>query len=167
MPADATADHEMGMLVQLAKGRPIRGGLDVGVGAVVDGELFGAGLVKAYNNESERAKHPRVVAGKDLIQYLDAKSHDPGTDFKAQFERGMAHQVRDFLIEDFEDGEWVLDYAGPKMRETMLNPETSQMLVAARAFAHNSRLEFQARGNQKLFERYSKVLRYLDARIAP
>jgi hypothetical protein len=35
------------MLIQLAAGTPLRGGVDVGTGIEVDGELFGAACVKA------------------------------------------------------------------------------------------------------------------------
>jgi len=157
------------MLVQLAMGRPIRGGLDVGVGTEVDGELFGAALVKAYENESKRAQYPRIVVGKELVQYLEVKSQDPATDLKGQFERGVARGVNNLLLENFDgDGEWILDYAGPAMRELMLNVETSLLLAQARAFAHKCRMEFQARGKdgRLLFERYSRVVRYLDARAS-
>lgn len=150
------------MLVQLAMGRPIRGGLDVGIAAEVDGELFGAALVKAYQNESERAQHPRLVVGKELVNYLDTMSHNP-----APIERGLAQGLRDLLLENFDgDGEWILDYAGPGMRAIM--PDATGFLAPASAFARRSRSEFQACGErgEKLSERYAKVIRYLDARAS-
>lgn len=48
-------------LVQLAKGRPVRCGLDVGTAAEIDGQLIGPAVVKAYVLESQRAKYPRAV----------------------------------------------------------------------------------------------------------
>jgi len=153
------------MLMQLAMGRPIRGGLDVGIAAEVDGELFGAALVKAYQNESQKAQHPRIVVGKELVKYLETNSQNPATDLKGQFERELANGLRSLLLDNFDgDGEWILDYAGPKMRAIM--PGASGFLPTSSAFARKCRSEFQARGEagKKLFERYSKVVRYLDAR---
>ena len=156
------------MLTQLAMGRPIRGGLDVGIATEVDGELFGAAVVKAYQNESQHAQYPRIVVGKGLVQYLqhlEFKSHDPAIGENRRFELAMARGVRELLLENFDgDGEWILDYAGSKMQAVMPHARTAGLLADARAFAHKGCTEFQARGKQErlLFERYSKLVRYLD-----
>ncbi len=67
---DMLATSAAVMMLQLAVGRPIRGGIDVGAGIEVDGELFGAALVKSYQAEAKRARHPRIVVGKGFIEYL-------------------------------------------------------------------------------------------------
>ena len=154
------------MLVQLAEGHPIRGGLDVGTGIVVDGELFGASLVKAYRIESMRAKMPRLVVGAGLVDYLRASTRAPGAEFERQFERMMATKMLGLLVQD-SDGEWMIDYAGEQIRDLMAGVLFDSMLVQAQAFAHRARDEFKAQGptGEKLFERYSCVVRYLDARI--
>jgi hypothetical protein len=158
------------MLVQLAMGHPIRGGLDVGTGMDVDGELFGAGLVKAYRLESTRAQHPRLVVGSGLVDYLRASAQAPGVELARRFERQMASGLLGLVAKD-EDGEWIVDYAGPKAREFIvgnLDAREIGMFPQARAFAHRCRSEFQQQGVQgeKLFGRYSKLVRYLDARAA-
>jgi hypothetical protein len=78
------------MLIQLAAGRPIRGGLEVATGIEVDDELFGAAYVKAYEIESSRTKYPRLVVGEGLANYLRSSLHAPGDTIERQFERKMA-----------------------------------------------------------------------------
>jgi hypothetical protein len=156
------------MLVQLALGHPIRGGLDVGTGMEMDGELFGAALVKAYRLESQRAGHPRLAVGQGLVDYIKASTQAPGPALERQLERRMATALLGLIIKD-DDGEWVVDYAGPSARQFILgNLSTADVPVfaRARAFAHRSREDFRARGKDgaKLFARYSKLVRYLDAR---
>jgi hypothetical protein len=158
------------MLVQLATGNPIRGGLDVGTGIDIDGELFGAALVKAYRLESTRAQHPRLVVGRGLVDYLKASTRAPGSEIERQFERRMATGVTGLIMQD-EDDEWIVDYAGPKAREFIvgnLKASDIPIFAHARAFAHRSRTAFQAQGagGEKLFARYSKLVRYLDARAS-
>jgi hypothetical protein len=154
------------MLVQLAAGRPIRGGLDVGTGMEVDGELFGASLVKAYRLESKEAQHPRLVVGPGLVNYLTTCTQAPGEELEARFERSMAAACLGLLVAD-EDGHMIVDYAGPKARGLLLgslDPGDVGIVPAARAFAHRSRDDFRRLGDNKLFDRYSKLVRYLDAR---
>jgi hypothetical protein len=59
-------------LGQLARGKPIRVGIDAGTGIEVDDQLFGAGLVKAYCLESEAAQWPRIAVGNTLVMCLDS-----------------------------------------------------------------------------------------------
>jgi hypothetical protein len=65
------------------------------------------------------------------------------------------------------DGEWIVDYAGPHAHQLLLNKGVGPAVLAdARAFAHRARDEFR-RGTDveasKLFDRYSQLVRYLDA----
>ena len=158
------------MLVQLAIGHPIRGGLDVGTGMVVDDELFGAAIVKAYRLESQRAGHPRLVVGHGLLNYIRTSTQAPGAEPERQMERRMATGLSGLIMRD-EDGEWIVDYAGPRAREFILGSLSASdipVFARARTFASRSRTDFRERGadGAKLFERYSKVVRYLDARAS-
>ena len=154
------------MLVQLAAKRPIRGGLDVGTGMEVDGELFGASLVKAYVLESQRAKQPRLAVGPTLVDYLTAGTRAPGEGLEQRFERLMATKCLDLLTKD-EDGLAIVDYAGKGARELMDGTQTPVLVRQAQAFAHECRDRYQRLGKdgETLFERYSKVAGYLDARV--
>ena len=153
------------MLVQLGAGRPIRGGLDVGTGLEIDGELFGAAFVKAYELESKRAKHPRLLVGQGLVDYLRASLQTPGEEFERQLERKLANDMLDGLVKRDEDGEWIVHYAGPFARK-LAPTYWPDLLDRARAFARTSRAQFSLgtdNESRKLFERYSKLLRYLES----
>lgn len=151
------------MLMQLSIGKPIRGGVDVGTGIEVEEQLFGAALVKAYMLESQVAQHPRIVVGEALADYVGVACDAPGSDLEAQFARKLACRMRDLLARD-EDHQWILDYAGPQARFIFQSAEPSGLLSQAREFVNSSRQRWRDEGNAKLFERYSKVARYLDAR---
>jgi hypothetical protein len=157
------------MLAQLAMGHPIRGGIDVGTGMEVDGELFGASIVKAYRLESKRAHHPRLIVGQDLVNYIKASTTAPGLEAERQLERLMATALLPLIVRD-EDREWIVDYAGPKAKEFTggLRAADIPIFAEARAFAHRSRSQYQQQGAEgiKLFEYYSRVVRYLDARAS-
>lgn len=152
------------MLVQLAAGKPVRGGLDVGTGIEIEEELFGAACVKAYELESKRAKFPRLVVGQGLVDYLRSSKEAPGQELEGQFERRMAEGQLGLLRKDF-DGEWIVDYAGP-FAHRLFGGTLPALLAAARGFAHPERERFQQGADdesRKLFERYSHLVRYLDA----
>jgi SEC-C motif len=149
--------------VQLAAERPIRGGIDVGTGMEVDGELFGASLVKAYLLESKHAKHPRLVVGQDLVNYLTTSTRSPKDGIEGQAERNLAQNILQMLKLDF-DNEWIVDHAGPRARELL--PRLTEILEPAMTFARHSRDGFIGRRDEKgqeLFRRYSSLVRYLEA----
>jgi hypothetical protein len=154
------------MLVQLAVRRPVRGGLEVGTAIEVDGELFGAAFVNAYEIESKRAKYPRLVVGAGLLRYLQQLSRSAGGEIEDRFKRQMAQGCAGLLKKDF-DGEWIVDYAGPRAHEFFLKGSVDPGLVqAARTFARDAREEWQPRtegDGPKIFDKYCQLVRYLDA----
>jgi hypothetical protein len=155
------------MLMQLAIGYPIRGGLDVGTGLVVDGEFFGAALVKAYRLEN-KAEHPRLVVGDELVRYLTISAGLKGASIERQMEAKLGAKCLTFLIRD-QDEKWILDYAGPGARSVLPSQPSGEIVARARAFAQASRTGFQKDSSKLgriLFERYSKLVRYLDSRAA-
>ena len=181
------------MLMQLAIGYPIRGGLDVGTGLEVDGEFFGAALVKAYRLESKaehprlvvgdeffgaarvkpyrlesKAEHPRLVVGDELVRYLKTNARPEGPGIEQQMQALLAAKCLTFLIRD-QDGKWILDYAGPGARSVLEQQPSGEIVAKARAFAQQSRTQFQKDSSKlglTLFQRYSKLVRYLDSRAA-
>ena len=163
---DALAACSSLMLVQLAGRRPIRGGIDVGAGIEVDGEFFGAALVKAYELESHRAKYPRVVVGDTLVGYLQSAERTPGESLEERCARELTRGALSYIRRD-SDGEWILDYAGSQPQKDVLsNVPGAIVLQQARRFAHEYRAGLRERTDddgRKLFERYSQLVRYLDA----
>jgi hypothetical protein len=160
---DVLATCAVLMSVQLAAERPIRGGIDVGTGMEIDGELFGPALVKAYVLESKRAKYPRLAVGQDLVNYLMTSARSGMPEIEGQYQRKMAEGIVPLLKRD-ADQQWIVDYAGPKAREFL--PRLTDMLGPAKAFAQRTRAELMPRQDeegQKLFGRYTQLVRYLEA----
>ena len=63
-------------IINLAKGLPLRGGIEVGIAAKMkDGDIYGAALNEAHYLEDRVAKHPRIVIGDELVRYLRSEEH--------------------------------------------------------------------------------------------
>jgi hypothetical protein len=153
------------MPTMLSGGSPVRGGLDVGTGVEIDKELFGASLVKAYELESKRAKYPRIVVGQQFVNYLGESIRTPRVGIESETERRMASTISRLLKKD-SDGETIIDWAGDSARELVFKNLQDVFFGDARKFAEKSREEFRGCANKEgetLFERYSKLVRYMDA----
>jgi hypothetical protein len=129
--------------------------------------------VKSYQAEAKRAQHPRIVVGKGLMGYLDSSTKAPGREIERQLERNLAGGCLQHIARD-TDGETIVDYAGEFVLKNSGVPR--EMLKAAYDFAKRSRDEFAPNGKhatsgeyddgerQKLFDRYSRTLQYLESR---
>ena len=146
-------------LLQLAQGKPIRGGIDVGTGIEADGHLFGAAVVKAYRLESKTAQYARVAVGDTLVEYLDVASQSSGSDIRAEFERSIARQLRAIVAKD-DDGSWMLDYLGPASKEIFGGTLPTDMVKMAEEFIEVSRNRWRQE-DSKLFD----LARYFDRRV--
>ncbi len=147
-------------LYQLAEGQPLRGGIDVATALESEDELFGAAVAKAYVLESEHAKYPRLAVGDGLISYLQASAdpESPADPFERAFASDMLNR---FFAKDL-DGQTIVDYAGAGVRDAI--PPTTHLLVPAKAFAVQERERFRISGNEKLLQRYTQLVAYLDSR---
>jgi len=151
-------------LQQLAAGKPIRGGIDIGTGIRAEGQLFGAAVVKAYRLESKRAGYPRILVGSDLVKHLDAMASTPRRSPEEKLIASMAGDLRRLLRRD-SDAEWILDYLG-EYASNLLGPLFEAGLAdQAYAFVRTSREHWRPR-DERLFERYSQLQRYFDASAA-
>ena len=134
----------------------------MGTGIEMDGELFGASLVKAYLMESRHANYPRVAVGQDFVNYLITSTKASLTGIEGEVERTMAEGILRWLKRDSDD-QWIIDYAGQAAPEQL--PGLSEMLGPAKAFAERSRAKYMGRQGEegrKLFDRYSMLVRYLE-----
>jgi hypothetical protein len=152
------------MLMSLAMGHPIRGGLDVGTGTEVeDGQLHGPAVVKAYELESIWAEYPRVVVGKTLADYLQVKAKQTG-DLTIQYEAQVATSVREMLSQD-ADGQTIVDYMGKTFKDKISKVVDRGLIHKAQQFAERSLRDFEAKGDEKLASRYGRLVRYFERRI--
>jgi hypothetical protein len=67
------------MIASFAKGNPIRGGVDIGPCLTLsETEVYGAALERAYYLESVVADYPRIVIGKEFLDYISyVANHEP------------------------------------------------------------------------------------------
>jgi hypothetical protein len=150
-------------VIQLARGKPLRGGVDVGTGIETADQLFGASVVKAYELESEVAQYPRIVVGSTLREYLDALSLQPADnpDPLARYEIVQAKRALRLLTLD-EDGQWILDSLGDGFREDLGANLPVGVVHDAHQFVRESVRKWQR--HEKLGPRYKWLARYFSKR---
>jgi hypothetical protein len=139
---------------------PIRGGVDVGVGAVFERELYSAALAKAVELE-EQASVPRVLAGEHLLGYIDSMARADGADLTTGHMRELAMGIRGFLAEDPDDRKIFVDFLGERFRNRAAVP-TGQVEAAWR-FVQKALAAFA--DNPKLLPKYQWLDRYFRSRL--
>lgn len=146
-------------LIGLARGQPIRGGIEVSWGVELHkNELYGPAVANAYVLESTIAQYPRIVVGRYAIDYLHYVSQLPGNDVRTRFSRGFAESVLGLTIRD-EDGAYCIHFLSEVFRDVANSPH-EKLLPAARSFIE-SQLEEHANCD-KLRTRYERLNDYFD-----
>ncbi len=150
-------------LASLAVGRPFRAGIEIGVGAMIDGnEPFGSALVRAYDLESHAAEYPRVVVGDHLRRYLE-NGHTEFEDAKEEeWFRRLAGMAKRQMIQD-SDGVWMLHPLGEEFWSTFGGKGIDSDTVR-RAYEYvEQQIEMHVGSdNPKLAARYTTLLAYFD-----
>jgi len=157
-------------LAFLSLGYPLRGGVAVGLASdSVPPTIYGPALNEAVRLESRVAKHPRVVCGRSIENYLQHLSQRQGDSLDARFESLMATACRGLVVTD-SDGELILDYLGSEARGVLNDAEGSGVLDMGRKvheFFQSQIAEWNKKGCKKLVERYTAASRYVDSRLGP
>jgi hypothetical protein len=140
---------------------PLRGGVDVGVGAEIAGELYSAALAKAVELE-ERADVPRVLVGERLLEYIEWMAETAnGDDLTRDFMRDLAIGARGFFTEDPGDGKIFVDFLGERFRDRAAVP--AGQVEHAWRFVQKALAAFA--GNPKLLPKYQWLDRYFRSRL--
>ena len=150
------------MLIALGRGIPLRAGIDAGtgmIGMLDNDEVYGPVFLSAYALENSKAEYPRAVVGEGLLNYLDSLEKLPGT------HPGVGHG--DLAARRAADCRELLCNA-PDDKRTMLHILSSVITKSvrphtARAWVHEEYESHRAAGNDKLTERYRRLLDYFDA----
>ena len=148
-------------LLSLAQGIPWRAGVDVGIGMeVFPNEVYGPALLNAYTLESRMAEYPRILVGRGLVDYLNFMEHLAPAEPLDAYAARMATRSKEF-ISTSDDGWPMLHMLSPAVLKASAN------LVAAKRTAHQWVREqcgqFWSQNDEKLFRRYTRLLRYFDA----
>lgn len=130
----------------------IRGGVTIGPLAKSYGQIFGPGLVRAYELESKEAKYPRILVDKCVIEEFDRNPrlcvHDPKTD--AAYLRGM--------LQKDADGKLFVDYLRVVAGELDDPSAYPGHMTKLRDFIDERLKEFA--GNENVREKYEWLSRY-------
>lgn len=162
------------LLLSLASKKAFRAGIEVGLGTELDnGEIYGPVLYKAYDLESKIAEYPRIVIGRELINYLTqlANGHKQLPEqAKEDVElcKLMAMRCLKMVVQDL-DNVPILDYLGNEFFQSINeNPERAKefrdVSNLAFKFVESEYLKRKQAGNKKLALRYYLLLNYFKAR---
>ena len=162
------------LLLSLATKKAFRAGIEVGLGTELDnGEIYGPVLYKAYELESKVAEYPRIVVGRELINYLTslANAHEQlpeQTKEDVELCKLMATNCLKMIVRDL-DGVPILDYLGTEFLQSINeNPERAKELEGvfnlAFQFVESEYSKRKQAGNKKLALRYYLLLNYFKAK---
>jgi hypothetical protein len=156
-------------VMQLAVGKndledtlPLRGGIDVGVGISVDGDVFTAGLAKAVDLE-QNADYPRVIVGERFTDYLQSLADMPGSDPTARYTRTIAEFDQSFVFVDPVDEKPCLDFIGSAFRRR--SGDGSIDLVRDAWLFVQKAMAFHA-ANPRLRRKYEWLAAYFTSRLS-
>jgi hypothetical protein len=152
-------------LCQLAAGHPIRGGIDVGIGIEISkGEIYGAALSRAYTLESKVAIYPRIVFGKEFVDYLKITQENHSGDLPSVLGRDLAGKCLDLLAVD-DDGHAFLDYLGQGFKKHIGGKLDAKIVEMAYKEIIEQSAKHQNEKNTTLAFRYTLLRNYFEARL--
>src|SRR5207302_4002662 len=101
----------------LAMERPVRGGLDAGLGLDIgNDEIYGPTLHRAYHLENRVADFPRIVIGDELWNYIGAVAGQVAATPLGRIAARLAEAGKSLVTTD-KDGCRILDILAPRMAE--------------------------------------------------
>ncbi len=146
-------------LDKLANGKPIRGGIDVGVGTHFNPPLgfYGQALSRAYRLESKIADYPRIVIGQHLINFLKvAEGIDEVNGLEVEEKRlikAFCTSIKEYLTTDY-DGQIVLNFLRSENDRTSID---QTYIADAIKFIKVEIERFKSQNNHLLRTRYEKL----------
>ncbi|MCB2193408.1 MAG: hypothetical protein KQI62_17675 [Deltaproteobacteria bacterium] len=156
-------------LAALTSGVPLRGGVTVGTAIevfqdkLVGREIYGQGLENAHYLESSVADYPRIVVGKDLINFVAQVRNQTCLTTQGQLAKSIAELCWKMLIRDI-DGNYMLDFLGSTVKEMDNETIGKNNLIAVREFIDIQYQPFLKKGDYKLTSRYYRLARYFNYR---
>lgn len=155
-------------ILWLSQGRPLRGGVEIGLGVEMnENEIYGPVVAEAYNLESKIARYPRIVVGEELKGYLLAhtKEDSGGSNIYSNLRIEFAKECMNLLSQD-DDGYTIIDYLGEGFKKNMPKEIGVEQFVSnAYEFIVKQSYKWQQQKNSKLAFRYSLLRDYFEARL--
>ncbi|MGA8938978.1 MAG: hypothetical protein WB439_07425 [Acidobacteriaceae bacterium] len=158
------------MIVSLASGHPLRGGIDVGLAVEIGPqEIYGTALEKAYLLESQEAGYPRILIGEELWNFLSTAY----TYFQAQGTpeskaiTAIIEKAKRLIAID-KDGKRILDYLGPAIVENnsgLIEKSKEIELKPIYEFVLAEQERINKGNDHKLIARYQAFRFYIESRL--
>ncbi len=151
------------MLYSLAKGSPVRGGIEIGWGTLRDNQLFGGAIASAYTLESGIAKYPRIVLGKHLLEYLNSYRNTSYGDRRDEMTKGLLAMI-DQLHKPDIDGVEIVHWLANRYKDLFRDEPNGVSVVFSdvKKFVDREYERFMDTGNAKLGQRYFLLSTYID-----
>jgi hypothetical protein len=151
-------------LLSLSVRVPMRAGLDVGVATQIDDkEIYGPALESAFYLESKLAEYPRLLVGKELINYLFCVENQKCNTRIGEVAKETAKYCRQMIIQD-TDGRYMLDFLGENFKKAIENTIEPNLVASAFDFVLEQYRRYSKNENDKLASRYYRLLRYCHSR---
>jgi len=153
------------ILMMLAGGHAIRGGIDIGVGVEFEkGEIYGAAIARAYELESKIAIYPRIVLGDEIIRYIQFQQALPDDDLFTSMNKNLADICCELITID-DDGYPFLDYLGKGFQRYIAAGLDSQIVEMAYNFVVQESERYRKSRHSKLAFRYTLLRDYFEHRM--
>lgn len=152
------------MLAALASGIAIRGAIEVGLaGPLPEGDIYGPVVVLAHDLEAKVAQYPRLVVGKQAMEYLDFVEKNASGLYFDQVAKGLATDCRKLICPDPVDGWPIVDYLGEGFKDLIEGGYPASVVQSAIDFAERQYKDCAGSNDIKLAPRYERLRCYLKA----
>lgn len=152
------------MLASLAGRIAIRGAIEVGLaGPLPEGDIYGPAIVLAHDLEAKIAQYPRIVIGRQVMEFLDFVQKKADEQYCDQFAKSIAAECRKLICPDPVDGWPIVDYLGPGFVELGRGSVAQDAIEQALRFAEGQYQAFSKANDVKLAPRYERLISYLEA----
>lgn len=148
-------------LVAMASRIPLRAGIEVERAIdIYPNEVYGPALARAYSLEASLAEYPRALIGEGLQGYLSYLRSQRGPERIGMMASAIAAGCEDLLCHGPGDDRLMLHVLSPSILRDL--PHAEEIAAQAYKWVTEELMHHKASGNQKLLDRYYRLLAYFN-----
>lgn len=148
-------------LAMASKGVFFRGGLEIGLASNIGSrDIYGPVLMDAYKLESDVARYPRVVVGKELVQFLNTMIQFKPQNAFDEIQKNLSIICWDFLLKDSDEQYIVHTLSG--RYKNMAGSVVVNYLPTVIQKIHEKIDNFAENGNTQMVDRYELLKQYFQ-----